>query len=151
MQCTNHTQFVKSNGFLLYFSEEIFTVPSSQATATGTCICWNGAPSRQCAFQVIYSSSRLGYHTIHIQILSVPDRAGGPEVEQDGRANSLATNIPRLVTTRPSILALCSIKCIESTNGGVRQANLICSSQVNAAMSQYKQENFPFHLDMSHT
>lgn len=69
----------------------------------------------------------------------------GPEVEEDGRANSLATNIPR-----PSILALCSIKSIESTNVGVRQANLICSSQVNAAMSQYEPENFSFHLDICH-
>jgi len=73
---------LKATGFFYTFPKKCLQFPLHKATATGTCICWNGAPSRQCAFQVIYSSSRLEYHTIHIQILSVPDRAGGQKLNR---------------------------------------------------------------------
>lgn len=148
MQCINHTQFVKSNRFLLCFYQEMFTVPSSQSYSYRYL-----HMLEQCPQYTVCFPGHLLFQYAGVPPHSYPDfkcswQCRRPEVEQ---ANSVATNIPRLVTTRPSILALCSIKCIQSTKGGVRQANLICSSQVNAAMSQYKRENFPFPLDMSHT
>lgn len=71
-----------ATGFFYNFTKKCLQFPLHKAIATGTCICWNDAPSRLCAFQVIYSSSRLGYHPIHIQILSVPDRAGDQKLNR---------------------------------------------------------------------
>lgn len=71
---------LKATSFFYTFTKKCLQFPLHKDTATGTCIWWNSAPSRQWAFQVIYSSSRLEYHLIHIQILSVPDRAGGQKL-----------------------------------------------------------------------